>query len=89
MKNIAKGIVFSNDIERILKGNNALGFSYQKKGISIPSASFLDSLRRDFKRDVSKIFDNGATIVSEEEMLESIINSISDVFGVYPHCLVG
>ena len=28
MRKIKEGIVFSNDIERILKGNNALNFNY-------------------------------------------------------------
>ncbi len=58
MKKIAKGIVFSNDIKRIINGNNALSFSYEKKGMIIPSASFLENLRDDFKRETNKIFNN-------------------------------
>lgn len=86
MKKIEKGIVFSNDIERILKGNNALEFSYEKKGIIIPNIGFLESLRIDFKKDVNKIFEGAVTILSEEEMLCNIYNSIADILGRYPHC---
>ena len=86
MKKIEKGIVFSNDIERILKGKNALEFSYQNNGLTIPSNSFLETLRLDFKTDVNKIFENKVTIISEEDMLNSIYNVISDVLGRFPHC---
>lgn len=89
MKKIGKGIVFSNDIERILRGSNALDFDYEKKGIIIPNASLFEALRIDFKNDVDKIFNNEVTILSEEEMLESSYSVIKDVFGVYPHCLIG
>ena len=41
MEQIKKGIVFSNDIERILKGNNALNFSYEKSGLKIPKSTFI------------------------------------------------
>lgn len=85
MKKIEKGIVFSNDIERILKGKNGLEFSYQNKGLTIPSSSFLETLRSDFKSDVNKIFENKVTVISEEDMLNSIYNVISDVFGRVPH----
>ena len=87
MKNIEKGIVFSNDIERILKGNNALEFSYEENGMNIPSSNFIESLRDDFRNDVNKIFEGSVTILSEEEMLESIYSNISDVLGRYPHCI--
>lgn len=88
MKKIEKGIVFSNDIERILKGNNALNFSYEENGMIIPSSSFLESVRKDFKQDVSKIFSGEVSILSEDEMLYSFCRSISDVSGRYPHRII-
>lgn len=84
MKIINNGIVFSNDIKKILEGNNALDFSYKKSGIIPPSEDFIEQLRLDFRKDVNKIFDNKALILNEEEMLESMSKSISDVLGVYP-----
>ena len=85
MKTIENEIVFSNDIERILKGKNALEFSYSENGLLIPSSSFIESLRSDFKKDVNKTFDGKVTILSEEEMLDSFNSSISDVLRVLPH----
>lgn len=89
MKKIEKGIVFSNDIERILKGNNALGYSYEENGLSIPDSSFIEALRNDFKEDVDMIFDSKVRILSEDEMLDAFYGSISDVSGKYPHRLIG
>ena len=89
MKIIENSIVFSNDIERILKGNNALDYNYEKKGMFLPSESFIEELRGDFKKDTNKVFDNKSFILSEEEMLESIDQAISDVIGRYPHCIFG
>ena len=85
MKKIKNGIVFSNDIEYILKGNNALDFDYQKRGMTVPATSFISGLREWFKSDVNKIFNGQVIILSEEEMLNSIYNSISDIIGRYPH----
>lgn len=48
MKKIREGIVFSNDIERILKGNNALQFKYLDNGLIIPSSNYIEVLRKDF-----------------------------------------
>lgn len=84
MKNIRNGIVFSNDISRILKGNNALDFDYSARGMSIPNDSFIETLRREFKRSVDSIFDNNAVILTEEEMLESMYVSINDVLNLVP-----
>lgn len=78
MKEIKKGIVFSDDIKRILSGVNA--FDYQYK--SIPSGSVIDSVRSDFRNDVNKIFNGDVTIISEEEMLW--VNEF--IGGEYPHC---
>ena len=86
MKKIKKGIVFSNDIERILNGYNAINYSYNKQGIIIPEKNFIENLREDFSTTVKKIFTN-TTIISEEEMLTSIYKSISPFIGKYPHCL--
>ena len=78
MRKIKKGIVFSDDIKRILSGVNA--FDYQYK--SIPSGSVIDLVRYDFRNDVNKIFNDEVTIISEEEMLG--VNEF--IGGEYPHC---
>ena len=84
MKEIENGIVFSNDISRILKGNNALDFKYDKRGMYVPSDSFIATLRDDFKKEVENIFKNQVVIVSEDEMLESMNNCISDILDIIP-----
>ena len=86
MKIINNGIVFSDDIKRILDGNNALNFDYKKEGIITPDINFLKELRNDFKKDVNKIFNNNAIIINEDDMLDSINKSIFDVIRRYPHC---
>ncbi len=86
MEIIKNGIVFSNDIERILKGYNAINYSYNKQGIIIPNKVFIESLRQDFQNTVNKIFTKSTTI-TEEEMLSSIYDSVSPFLGVYPHCI--
>lgn len=88
MRKIKDGIVFSNDIKRILSGKNALGFDYSKKGIVIPKDNTIDVLRDSFKKDVDKIFDGKSTIISEEEMLVDMYESILDVYRRYPHCFI-
>lgn len=82
MKKINKGIVFSNDIYRILKGNNALNFTYE--GIVIPSKSFIESVRYDFSNTINKIFSN-VTIIDEDDMLQGLDNVME--YGVLPHCI--
>lgn len=78
MKEIKKGIVFSDDIKRILSGVNA--FDYQYK--SIPSGSVIESVRSDFRNDVNKIFNGEVTIISEDEMF-----GVNEFIGSeYPHC---
>ncbi len=86
MKIIKEGIVFSNDIKRILEGYNAINFSYNKQGIIIPNENTIEELRKDFNNTVNKIFTKTTTI-TEEEMLESIYSSISPFLGQYPHCI--
>ncbi len=87
MKTLKEGIVFSNDIERILNGYNAINFSYSQNGIIVPNNNFIESLRQDFESTVTKIFPS-TTIVSEEEMLNGIYTSLQDVYKRYPHCHV-
>lgn len=88
MKTIKKGIVFSNDIQRILKGYNAINFSYNQNGITIPNNNFIENLRQDFTNTVNKIFNENTTIITEQDMQESIYTSIQDVIERYPHHLL-
>lgn len=81
MKEIKKGIVFSNDIKQILNGDNAFDYNYGK----VPNSNFIKVLRSNFKCDVNKIFDNEVTIITEEEM--GLINNFNG--GEYPHCYFG
>ena len=78
MKTINQGIVFSDDIKRILSGINAFDYQYE----FIPKSSVIDTIRTDFKKDVNKIFKGNVTIISEQEMLE--VNEL--IGGEYPHC---
>ena len=80
MKKINKGIVFSEDIKRILNGINAFDYRYS----FIPNDSVLDTVRMDFKKDVKKIFNGNVTIISEEEMMN--VNNL--IGGWYPHCYI-
>ena len=89
MKTIKEGIVFSNDIERILNGYNALDFNYNEKGISIPNQIFLEEIRKDFSKDVNKIFNKKVTILSEDEMSDGFDSALDDVYTKYPHCIIG
>ncbi len=88
MITIKKGIVFSNDIQNILDGYNAINYSYNKKGIITPKKNYIEILRSDFKNTVNKIF-NETTIIPEEDMKDSIYSSIQDVISRYPHRLLG
>lgn len=85
MEKVDSGIVFSNDIYRILQGNNALDFDYRKKDFVLPTKKQISILREDFKKDVNRFFINNVTIFSEEEMKAFLYNSIDDC-EVYPHC---
>lgn len=86
MKIINEGIVFSNDIKRILNGYNAINFSYNQQGMIIPNNSFIENIRKDFNNTVNTIF-NKTTIIDESEMLESLNLSISPFLGRYPNCI--
>ncbi len=88
MMKIKKGIVFSYDIERILKGKNALDYDYEKRNIVTPTSSFIRSLRESFEEDTEKIFKD-VIIISEEEMLDSLYFVVKSIEGRYPHCVTG
>ena len=77
MEKVNSGIVFSNDIYRILQGQNALDFDYTKNGLMLPTKKQISVLREDFKKDV--------TIFSEEKMEDFLYSSIDDCIS-YPHC---
>ena len=80
MKKISEGIVFSEDIKRILNGVNAFKFKYDFK----PSDDVIREVRDDFRREVSTIFDR-VEIISEEDMMR--VNDL--IVGGYPHCNFG
>ena len=80
MEKISKGIVFSEDIKRILNGVNAFEFKYSFK----PSDSVISEVRDDFRRDVNNIFDE-VVIISEEDMMR--VNDL--IGGGYTHCNFG
>lgn len=88
MKKIKKGIVFSNDIQNILKGYNAINYNYNKNGMIIPQTQFIENIREDFSNTVNKIFNGNTTIITEKEMKYSIESSIQDVLARYPHHLL-
>lgn len=80
MEKISEGIVFSEDIKRILNGINAFKFKYDFK----PSDDVIREVRDDFRREVSNIFDR-VEIISEEDMMR--VNDL--IGGGYPHCNFG
>jgi len=86
MKKINEGIVFSNDIKTILSGSNALDFSYQDVGFVLPSENTISYIRKNFLQETMSIFNSKVTIITEEQMQEGLINSLKDVYMVYPHC---
>ena len=77
MEKIEKGIVFSNDIKRILRGINAFDYRYEY----VPCDGVIDFVREDFKRSVGEIFSD-VVIISESEMMD--VNNL--ISGDYPHC---
>lgn len=80
MKTIENGIVFSNDIKRILNGINAFDYKYE----FIPQDSVIKTLRESFKKDTEKIFKGKVSIITEEEMMG--VNSL--ITGEYPHRII-
>ena len=79
MKKIKKGIVFSNDIKRILEGYNAFDYNYDV----VLNDNVIDDVRKYFRLCVDMIFGD-VTIILEDEMLE--VNNL--IKGDYPHCYV-
>lgn len=84
MKKVEDGIVFSNDIYSILKGVNALDFDYRGRGIMIPKEEEIQKVRKDFLKDVNRMFEGKVTIFSEAEMEDFLYWSLCDVLD-YPH----
>lgn len=87
MIRINKGIVFSNDIKEILKGNNALDYNYESNNMKVDN-EVVEEVRENFNEEVKKIFSD-VTIISEEDMKSSLLESIKDIEGVYPHYIFG
>lgn len=87
MKTINQGIVFSNDIQNILNGYNAINYSYTNNNLIIPNKNFIESLRQDFQNTVNKIFNRNTTIITEDDMKYSIQSSLQDIESRYPHHL--
>lgn len=82
MERIQNGIVFSNDIGRILNGNNALDFDY--RNIGVPTNSVIESVRLNFRSDVDKIFSKHVRVITELEMISSMLEAMRDVYGDLP-----
>ena len=87
MIRINNGIVFSNDIKEILKGNNALDYNYESNNMKVDN-EVVEEVRENFNEEVKKIFSD-VTIISEEDMKCSLLESIKDIEGVYPHYIFG
>ena len=84
MEIIKNGVVFSNDINLIMQGKNALKFKYQDNGLIVPDKSFITDLREDFKKDSIKAYGEEVTIVSEEEMTYYMNKFIDTYKGYLP-----
>ena len=64
MIKIKSGIVFSDDIKRILSGVNAFDYKYK----SVPGSSVIEAVRNDFRKDVNKIFDGNVKYIWHYKM---------------------
>lgn len=84
MKKIENGIVFSEDIELILNGNNALNYSYKDNGIIIPDKTFIKNLRMDFYKLAKLVYNTNIVIVTEQEMIDAMNNIVNEYKGRYP-----
>ncbi len=84
MKTLEKGIIISEDIDLILNGNNALGYSYKDKGIIVPSKKFIEGLRENFYKLCRETYGTDVIGVKESEMKESLEDLIKDVIDKYP-----
>ena len=83
MKKIENGIVFSEDIELILNGNNAYNFNFEERGIKIPDKTFIKNLRIEFKNLCKLVYGIDIVIVTEEEMIEAMNNIIKSYENKY------
>ena len=59
---------------------NAFDYKYN----FIPNDNVIDTIRRNFKNDVNKIFNGNVIIINEEEMMN--VNNL--IGGWYPHCYI-
>lgn len=84
MITIKNKIVFSNDIKKILNGNNALNFKYFKNGIPENLTDTIDNLRINFSKETKKIFNNKAEIITEEKMQDSLLTNITQYINKIP-----
>ena len=84
MKIIENKIVFSNDIKRILNGNNPLQFRYFNSSIPTIVSDTIDKLRTDFANDTYNIFNGQTEIITEEQMSTSIESSIKQFLNQIP-----
>ncbi len=84
MKKIDDGVVFSNDIIRILNGYNALDFNYLNNGMIVPDNDFISEIRKDFYLDAKRVFNGKVTIINEDDMLNETYDVIKDIINKYP-----
>lgn len=84
MKTIENKIVFSNDIKKILNGNNPLQFKYFKSEVPSSVLTTIDELRLDFKQDTNNIFASNVEIITEDEMETSITRSTNSFINKLP-----
>lgn len=82
-KVIERGIVISEDIQRILQGHNALGYKYDEHGILVPNKHVIEDIRKDFKQQMDKIFEN-VVIVKEDDITESMKKLAKRYSGKFP-----
>ena len=84
MKIIENKIVFSNDIKKILNGNNPLQFRYFNSAVPTSVLTTIDELRLDFKQDTNNIFASNVEIITEDEMETSITRSTNSFINKLP-----
>lgn len=84
METVEKGIIFSYDIDSIMKGKNALKFNYNENGLLVPDKTIIENVRRDFEKDAKNTYNTDVVIVSEEEM-KYYMNKFIDMYrGYFP-----
>lgn len=84
MKIIENKIVFSNDIKKILNGNNPLNYKYFNGKLPNSLSNLIDTLRTDFASNVNEIFNGQYEIITEEEMESSITSSTQQLLNKLP-----